>query len=488
MLNLHLFTPVIILWRRSSYLPICLVIAIVGVTYAADPEPLPAHGPYFPCDERIIEDRWQAERFVVALERHPSNPLLTRTEPWEGTGPLMQGSVLFDPQDGLFKMWYLVWNEKAYTLRQRFSYNMCYAESKDGLLWSKPPLAVFDSENSRSNAIKLGRNKTQGLDVEWHPNPHAAEERWLAMHNDSGGVFLSTSADGKTFTCPFQNPAVRYHSDTHNNFVYDEVGNRWLLYVRPRAYAGNRLPDVGRRRVAVKESHDLQTWTPERTVLVPEEGDAEYFYGMTVFRCGDLFWGALQRYEVSHHHVDCELTWSADGYRWFRLPAAADRLFLDIGEKNSWDCGMVFLAEKPVRNGDEFWFYYGASNVPHDRTGLCAIGLARTKAERLLGVRSGPGQKGRVLTRPLTVQGDLHINARATGSIRVQVTTVDDEILPGYEAKDCTPFAGDALRHRVMWGNKSLSDLEGQTLRLRFYLEQAALYAFDLENGVRPRN
>jgi hypothetical protein len=93
-----------------------------------------------------------------------------------------------------------------------------------------------------------------------------------------------------------------------------------------------------------------------------------------------------------------------------------------------------------------------------------------------------------VLTRPLSVQGDLYINAQATGSIRVQVTTVDDEILPGYEAKDCTPFAGDALRHRVVWGHKTLSDLKGQTLRLRFYLDQAALYAFDLENGVRPRN
>ena len=28
---------------------------------------LPAKGPYFPCDERIIEDRWKVERFVVEV-------------------------------------------------------------------------------------------------------------------------------------------------------------------------------------------------------------------------------------------------------------------------------------------------------------------------------------------------------------------------------------------------------------------------------------
>jgi hypothetical protein len=459
---------------------------MASLTYSREIPLLPAHGPYFPCDDRIIEDRWQVERFVVALQRHPANPVMTKTEPWEGIGPLMQGSVLLDPQDRLFKMWYLIFDEEAYKLKRRFSYNVCYAESHDGLSWSKPTLGVFGGNGGQSNCIKLGRNKTQGIDVEWNPKPHSDQDRWLAMHNDSGGVFLSTSRDGKTFACNYKQAAVRYHSDTHNNFVYDETRDRWLLFVRPKAYAGNRLPDVGRRRVAVQESRDLQTWTRERTVLVPEEGDAEYFYGMTVFRRGDLFWGALQRYEVTHHHIDCELTWSPDGYQWFRLPGAASRLLLDIGETKSWDAGMVFLAEKPVVVGNELWFYYGASDTPHDRTGVCAIGLATTKIDRLVGARSAPGENGRILTRPLTVHGDLWINAQAEGSIRVQVVTVADEIVKGFDAPDCIPFSGDALHHKVMWGSKSLTELKGRALRLRFFLAGATLYSFELEDVVLP--
>ncbi|OPZ69272.1 MAG: Undecaprenyl phosphate-alpha-4-amino-4-deoxy-L-arabinose arabinosyl transferase [bacterium ADurb.Bin478] len=87
------------------------------------------------------------------------------------------------------------------------------------------------------------------------------------------------------------------------------IEDRWLMFIRPQAYAGSDLKKVGRRRVAVKESRDLKTWTQEHTVLVPKEGDANHFYGMTVFHCGDLFWGGLQRYETVTHHVDCELVW-----------------------------------------------------------------------------------------------------------------------------------------------------------------------------------
>jgi hypothetical protein len=69
---------------------------------------LPTKGPYFMVDKRTIEDRWMIERFTVALQKHPNNPVLVKELPWEGTGPLMGGTVIFDPQDELFKMWYLV--------------------------------------------------------------------------------------------------------------------------------------------------------------------------------------------------------------------------------------------------------------------------------------------------------------------------------------------------------------------------------------------
>ena len=446
---------------------------------------LPAKGPYFFCDERIIEDRWKVERFVVKLQRYSGNPIIKKDQPIEGAvGPMSGGTVLFDPTDQLYKIWYNVFDLNAYTNRLPFSYNMCYAESKDGIEWQKPVLGLFDNRgkiSSQNNAIKLGREKTGGIDVEFYPDAKSPKQRFVAIHNDSGGVFVSYSQDGKFFDCSFDVPAVWYHSDTHNNFIYDEVKDRWLMYVRPRAFAGNDMLHVGRRRVAVKESANLKSWGHERTVLLPEENDPDNFYGMTVFRRGDLFFGQLQLYETVTHHLFQELAWSGDGIHWFRLPQSAERIFLDIGEEKTWDGGMVILFEKPVVVNNEMRFYYGGNDTAHNTFGNSAIGLAITQRDRLVGVKSMADTLGRVLTRPIPANGDLFINAQATGEIRVEIrSAVRDEPLEGWTAKDCIPFSGDQLDTPIRWGDKSLKDLKGKPVRLRFQLEDATLYSFDI--------
>ncbi len=448
-------------------------------------ELLPVKGPYFPCDERIIEDRWKVERFIVELERYSGNPIMVKDQPIEGSiGPFSGGTVIYDPKDQFYKMWYGVFDLHAYSNKHPFSYNMCYAESGNGIDWQKPVLGLFDRRgliSPQNNAIKLGREKTGGIDIEFNPGAKSAQDRFVAIHNDSGGVFVSYSGDGKTFNCSFDHPAVWYHSDTHNNFIYDEVRDRWLMFVRPRAYAGNDLKHVGRRRVAVKESPDLVNWTHERTVLVPEENDPDYFYGMTVFRRGDLFFGQLQLYETMFHHLYQELVWSGDGINWHRLPQSAQRIILNVGRKNAWDSGMVSLFEKPVLVNDEMRFYYSGNDKPHNSFGTSGIGLATTKRDRLIGVQSIPDTLGRVLTRPIPIKGDLFINARARGEIRVELrSAIRDEPLKGWTAADCTPFIGDELDAPIHWGDKSLNDLKGKPVRLRFQLEDATLFSFDI--------
>ncbi len=253
------------------------------------------------------------------------------------------------------------------------------------------------------------------------------------------------------------------------------------MYVRPRAYAGNNMRHVGRRRVAVKESPDLVRWTHERTVLVPEENDPDYFYGMTVFRRGDLFFGQLQIYETVFHHLYQELVWSGDGINWQRLPQSAQRIFLNIGQENTWDGGMVSLFEKPILVNDEMRFYYGGNDKAHNTFGVGAIGLATTKRDRLIGVRSMPDTLGRVLTRPILVKGDLFINAQAKGEIRLEIrSAIRDEPLKGWTAEECIPFSGDELDALIRWKDKSLKDLKGKLVRLRFQLKYATLFSFDM--------
>ena len=125
---------------------------------------LPVKGPYFPIDERIIEDRWMVKRFVVPLQRYANNPIIRKDTPLEelGRGPEAYGTILFDKQDDLFKMWYLISDSNAYNNKLPYSYNVCYAESKDGLHWQKPNLGLFTNRGMISpdnNVISLGREK-----------------------------------------------------------------------------------------------------------------------------------------------------------------------------------------------------------------------------------------------------------------------------------------------------------------------------------------
>src|SRR5262245_20283927 len=153
----------------------CVLLGLISITTLlmrltidggenADYQISAGHGPYFVCDCIVVEDYWAIERFVVPLTRHPKNPLIVREHPWEGSGPHMGGSVLRDPKSGCFRMWYSVFNRHAYDNKLPFSYNVCYAESNDGLLWTKPMLGVFDFQGSKSNnCIRLGTDKTQNI-------------------------------------------------------------------------------------------------------------------------------------------------------------------------------------------------------------------------------------------------------------------------------------------------------------------------------------
>lgn len=461
----------------------CILAAITPVAWSAwvesesDYGVSAAHGPYFACDKRVVEDRWLVERFIVPPQRYANNPVVTREFPWEGTGPHLGGSVLVDPEDGLFKMWYTVWNKEAYYNHLPFSYNVCYAESDDGLQWRKPKLGVFEYESEReNNCIKLGLDKTQNIDVCLNPIPDKIPGKFLAIHNQKGGVFVSTSDDGKSFRIVWDRPAIAYHSDTHNNFVYDDVRNRWLLYCRPRAYAGYH-----KRRVSLQKSTDLEHWTHERTILVPAENEIPEYYGMTVFRHGDLFFGMLQIYDRLTGYMHTELAWSGDGKDWEQIPTHP--VFFDRGPQGSWDAGMVLVGESPVSHDDELWFYYGGFPLDHNtkEENVGGIGLMICERDRLIGVRPNSAEPGYLLTRPIARKEEMHltVNAVIENELRAELRTDHNKPITGFTLDECDPIQDSGFAMEITWKGNSLNAVPEQEFRILFRLDSAQLFTFD---------
>ena len=76
-----------------------------------------AKGPYFVCDDRVIEDRWLLDRVSPPLKKHPANPVMTKLHAWEGTGP-MPLVAHYDTVQSLYRMWYMVWSPERYYGKQ----------------------------------------------------------------------------------------------------------------------------------------------------------------------------------------------------------------------------------------------------------------------------------------------------------------------------------------------------------------------------------
>ena len=96
--------------------------------------------------------------------------------------------------------------------------------------------------------------------------------------------------------------------------------------------------------------------------------------------------------------------------------------------------------------------------------------------------RAGEAE-GVLTTHPLIFQGSrLTVNA-ATGEGRVAVEVLDEGGSPlrGHGREKCLLEAFDSTQQEVTWSGKSdLAALRGQPVRLRFYVQEADLYGFQI--------
>ena len=91
------------------------------------------HGKQLFIDDYVIAELKGANKVLNQPVKHRKNPLLVRDRPWEESGP-GYGTVHYDADEKLFKMWYTFWRKVEGTSTSL----MCYATSTDGIAWTKP--------------------------------------------------------------------------------------------------------------------------------------------------------------------------------------------------------------------------------------------------------------------------------------------------------------------------------------------------------------
>ena len=110
-----------------------------------------------------------------------------------------------------------------------------------------------------------------------------------------------------------------------------------------------------------------------------------------------------------------------------------------------------------------------------------AISMAKLRIDGFVSLKGGI-EWGSVLTKPIVVEEkDLHVNVDSwRGRVRAEVLDAsDDQPISGFTNDDSIPAVIDSIDETMRWKNKSdLSELVGKTVRIRFSLLRAELYAF----------
>ncbi len=123
----------------------------------------------------------------------PANPLIEPEHPWDDGCPFSHGTVLIDPTDGKWKMWYI--STPHADVDNSFDRRLTYAESDDGVNWVRPmlDLAPFDESLARTNHEYVSGKRPQPTGP-IHPRTN------ILLDHASGGscafasVFINESA------------------------------------------------------------------------------------------------------------------------------------------------------------------------------------------------------------------------------------------------------------------------------------------------------
>ncbi len=441
-------------------------------------------GNLFSAEPRDLGDRRElfVDQFLIAnmagdirqevQQPTPAEVVLVTDKPWEGNTSAYY--TLF--QDGdRYRMYYRGshWNTELKKAEHREV--TCYAESRDGIHWTKPALGLFEFNGSRENNIVWDGLGTHCFTPFLDANPNCpATEKYKALsfgvRDKKRGLYAFRSADGIHWELWSNEPVITKGAfDSQNLAFYDAATGQYRCYHRTFR---------GVRDIQWQVSQDFLNWT-EPQFLNYTEGPLEHLYTNAILqdpRAPHLYLGFPTRYLPDQgERVEPTFMVSRDGHtfhRW-REPIIPESAPQDRGgnRSNYMAWGLLELPGKPAEYsvyGTEAYYTGPDSRLRrfvYRKDGYVGI-VSRTQGE--------------LTTHPLQFTGDtLFVNARVQpkGSLRVELTT------PSGAKWESEPISGDDIDQAVHWKNaRNLKSLAGQAVTLRFKLENAQLYSLQFRS------
>lgn len=439
--------------------------------------------------ELMVDEHLIGEMQGVALKLHTpqaQDVALVCDAPWEGN---TSGYFTLFQDGDLYRCYYRGTHHDEATKKGGHKETTCYAESKDGITWTKPKLGLVEFNGSKeNNIILIGEGCTNFAPFkDTHPDcPPESRYKALASTGDDTtrkkkpSLQAWKSADGLKWTRLREEPVISAGSfDSQNTGFYDAEHGIYRAYWRyfTGGYTDERgWKPKGVRAIRTASSKDFLTWENQADLAYGRDAPVVQLYTNTVrpyARAPQILMGFPTRYQPKQSQVEPVFMTSRDGVNFKRweeplipLTAPKDR---DWNRSNYMTLGMLAL---PGRD-KELSVY--ASEAYYQGPGS----RIRRFTYRVDGFVSATAEKeGMLVTKPFTFQGaKLTLNLVSQGETRVEVQDAEGKALPGFALEECAPLKGDCVDEAVSWKGGALKALEGKPVRLRFVLREADLFA-----------
>lgn len=463
-------------------------------------------------DRQLFVDRSLVDQLRSAELRlqppRPAEVAIRFDQPWEGIFSAYI-TVMHDEAAAKYRMYY-----RGNVDRSRDGGSgevTCYAESPDGIRWTKPPLGLHEIAGSKENNVMLANlapfthNFAPFLD---RRAGVTADERFKALAGlggKFGGLCAFASGDGIHWRKLQDAPVITKGAfDSQNVSFWSEAEKCYVAYFRIFTGGGTdekTWQPKGVRWVSRATSRDFITWT-DATPMKCDQPLVDHIYvsqTQPYFRAPQFYISTAARFMQGKAVLDAkakeELAPETKSYG--ALIQDCSEAVLMTSHAGHTQFERTFM-EGWVRPGVGFRNWTSRSNYP--ACGIVPTGPAEMSAyvERQYGQKGAYLQRfalrtdglaalhagydgGEVVTKPLTFTGrELHLNLStgAAGSVAVELRDEAGAPLPGFGYDDCVPVTGDEIDRVMTWkAGSDVSKLAGQPVRLRIVLRDADVFS-----------
>lgn len=428
---------------------------------------------YLLLDSRIIESIENAKLEVGIVEKHKTNPLFGEDKPWEKRFDNFYGNVIYDKEEGVFKCWYSPFivdhSSQGMSIEQRsFEYKsppgremgICYAISKDGIIWEKPKLGVVEFEGNMENNIIWRGPHGAGIfkDVN-DPNPYRKYKTFFQ------GLFVSFSENGINWSQRNRIERIKVAGDTHNNVFWAPTLEKYVGITRT-------FGDLGRQVTRI-ESDDFINWSNEEVVLKGENSNLQP-YSMPVFYYAGVYLALVTIHNQETDRVWTEMAWSPDTRKWNRISPGTP-LIPNSESKLDYDYGCAYACASPIFLKDEIRIYYGGSDWLHFgwRNGSFNLATLRPDGFACYTPKSAD-KKAIVTTTQIKYSGEIiRINADVEKGGFIEINILDSSGRTLFNKQISRTMTNEILRLE--------EKIHSEKIQFRFEFKRAKLYSFTLD-------